>query len=109
MSMDFGENIRRVKKVDGVLDCIVFKDGLPIEKIEESYDPEQISAVAEDLIRAAIRLSKELGIDETRDLILETPTRKLLIYPLEDAWIGVLTERDINLGLLRLVLESFEA
>ncbi len=106
--MDFRGYIERVKKVEGVLDCIIFKDGMPIEKLEVSYDSELVSAVAEDLIRSAIKISKELEIGDTGDLILETPSKKLLIYPLGDAWIGVVTEGSINLGLLRLVLESFE-
>ena len=104
-NIDFRECILRVKKVEGVEECIVFKDGMPIES--QGENSEHISAVAEDLTRAGLKLAEELGIGRTKDIILETPEKKLLIYPVGDAYIGVIARADVNLGLLRLVLESF--
>lgn len=103
--IDFRECILRVKKVEGVEDCIVFKDGMPIES--QSENSEHISAVAEDLTRTGLKLAEELGIGKPKDIILETPEKKLLIYPVGDAYIGVIARADVNLGLLRLVLDSF--
>lgn len=104
--MNFREKIQKIKSVRGVQECIVFSDGLLVETLEPEHDPEQVSAEGEDLIRAGKKLTRELNIGEVKDLILETPSRKLLIYPLENAWVGIITKRDINLGLLRMMLES---
>lgn len=72
-------------------------------------DFEQVGAIAEDLLRAGVSISMDLGIPPLEQILLETPKAKLIIAPVGDLNLCVLTEAKANLGLIRIAIKKLQS
>lgn len=80
-------------------------DGLPVFQHGEA-DFEHIAAATEDMIRTGSRITRELQLGATDEIILETPGYKAIIAPVSDMFLCVLAKGDTNLGLIRLNIRN---
>jgi len=101
------QGLEKLLKLPGVLAVSTFNDGFPVEQLGDG-DPDQLAAVAEDLLRAGSRVVKELRTGRFDQIILESGSRKLIVVPQEDLHIVVLTGEDANLGLIRITLRGLQ-
>jgi predicted regulator of Ras-like GTPase activity (Roadblock/LC7/MglB family) len=99
--------LKRLLKQPGVVAVCAFNDGFSVQSIGEA-DPDQLAAVAEDLLRAGSRVVDELRTGGLDQIILESGKRKLIVVPQEDLHIAVLTRHDANLGLIRIALRNLQ-
>ncbi len=104
--MSLKDKLKRIKAIEGVVGCVAFEDGMPVEKAGSSLDVEQLAALSESLVRSTNRFCNEVQVGTLRDIILETDSKKILIYPTESLWLCVVVEKDVNLGILRLLLDN---
>jgi predicted regulator of Ras-like GTPase activity (Roadblock/LC7/MglB family) len=91
----------------GVIGVSAFYEGFPVLSIGDG-DFEQVAAIAEDLLRAGVRIASDLQIGDLEKVILETPEGKLIIAPFGDLYLCVYTTPDAHLGLIRLALKGIQ-
>ncbi len=101
------EKIASIANQPGVTGVSAFHEGFPVYTVGNG-DFEQVSAIAEDLLRTGQMFSGELGLDALEQLILETATGKVIIAPFGDLFLCVSTASDAHLGLLRLALRGIQ-
>ncbi|KAF5045581.1 hypothetical protein DSECCO2_479730 [anaerobic digester metagenome] len=65
-----------------------------------------MAAVAEDLLRAGVRITADMDMGDLAQVILETPAGKLIIAPYGDLSLCILAKPDANLGLIRLSIRG---
>ena len=65
--------------------------------------------MAEDLLRAGIKIAKDMKIGLIDQIILETNSGKIIIAPYGDLFLCVFTGPDANIGLIRVVLKSLQS
>lgn len=97
-----------VQKQPGVVAVAAFEDGFTVLSTGKA-DFEQVGAIAEDLLRAGISISSDLGISPLAQMILETPKAKLIIAPMGDLNLCVLSEPGANLGLIRIAISRLQS
>jgi len=98
----------RVEKIlaqPGVLAISAFYEGFPVKSFG-SADFEHIAVTAEDLVRAAGKLSGEMETGPVMQIILETEGHKFIIAPYGDLSVCVLTTDGTPLGLIRVLLRD---
>lgn len=89
----------------GVTAAALVADGLPVFQHGDA-DFEHIAAATEDMVRAGSRITQELQLGDTEEIILETPGYKAIIAPVSDMFLCVLTKDAANLGLIRLNIRN---
>lgn len=99
--------LRKVLVQPGVIAVSAFSDGFSVQSLGEA-DFDQVAAMAEDLLRAGIKIAKDMNIGLVDQIILETGFGKIIIAPYGDLFLCVYTRPDVNLGLIRLVLKSVQ-
>lgn len=99
------EKLANISRQPGVIGVSAFFEGFPVLSYGAG-DFEQVSAIAEDLLRAGISIASDLGIGNLDQLILETVMGKFIIAPFEDLFICVQTKPEANLGLIRLAIKA---
>jgi len=97
-----------ITALPGVLASALVADGLPVFQHGDA-DFEHIAAATEDMVRAGSRIAGELQLGGTEQIILETPGYKVIIAPVSDMFLCVLTRCDANLGLIRLNIRNMQA
>lgn len=95
-----------VVQMPGVMAAALVVDGFPIYQEGEQVDFEHIAVATEDMVRSGTRISTELQLGTTEQIILETPDHKVVISPINDMFLCVLTGADANLGLVRLSIKN---
>ena len=95
-----------VAQLPGIIAAALVADGLPVYQQGEQVDFEHIAVATEDMIRSGIRIATELQLGITDEIILETPSNKVVIAPVNDMFLCVLTTADTNLGLVRLSIKN---
>lgn len=95
-----------VVQLPGVIATALVADGLPVYQQGEQLDFDHIAVATEDMIRSGMRIATELQLGVTDEIILETPSNKVVIAPINDMFLCVLTEANTNLGLLRLSIKN---
>jgi predicted regulator of Ras-like GTPase activity (Roadblock/LC7/MglB family) len=95
-----------VVQLPGVIATALVADGLPVYQQGEKIDFDHIAVTTEDMVRSGARIASELQLGITDEIILETPSNKVVIAPINDMFLCVLTEADANLGLLRLSIKN---
>jgi predicted regulator of Ras-like GTPase activity (Roadblock/LC7/MglB family) len=100
--------LKKLKNLAGVIAVSTFYDGLPIQCIGEA-DFEHTAASAEDLMRQATKITRDLKIGALDQIILETDDNKFIIAPCGDLHLCVFTTADAHLGLIRVVLKSIQS
>ncbi len=89
----------------GVVAAALVADGLPVFQHGDA-DFEHIAAATEDMVRIGSRITGELQLGATDEIILETPGYKAIIAPVSDMFLCVLTKGEANLGLIRLNIRN---
>jgi predicted regulator of Ras-like GTPase activity (Roadblock/LC7/MglB family) len=100
--------LKKLKNLTGVIAVSTFFDGFPIQCIGDA-DFEHTAASAEDLMRQATKITRELKIGSLDQIILETDDNKFIIAPCGDIHLCVFTTADAHLGLIRVVLKSIQS
>ncbi len=95
-----------VIRLPGVVAAALVVDGLPIYQQGQQVDFEHIAGATEDMVRSGARIAGELQLGSADQIILETPSNKVVIAPLNDMFLCVLTSADANLGLVRLSIRN---
>ncbi len=95
-----------VVQLPGVVAAALVVDGLPIYQQGQHVDFEHIAVATEDMVRSGARIAGELQLGSADQIILETPSNKVVIAPLNDMFLCVLTSADANLGLVRLSIRN---
>ncbi|HZD42689.1 MAG TPA: roadblock/LC7 domain-containing protein [Methanomicrobiales archaeon] len=99
------EKLERLMKQPGVHAVSAFFEGFAVQSIGDA-DFDQVAAMAEDLLRAGTKISKDMRIGMLDQMILETGSGKLIIAPYGDLYLCVLANADTNLGLIRVALKG---
>jgi predicted regulator of Ras-like GTPase activity (Roadblock/LC7/MglB family) len=99
--------LRKVMAQPGVVAVSAFSEGFSVESLGEA-DFDQVAAMAEDLLRAGIKIAEDMKIGLIDQIILETGSGKIIVAPYGDLFICVFTKPDANLGLIRIVLKSIQ-
>lgn len=97
--------IRKILAQPGVLSISAFYEGFPVRSFG-SADFEHIAVTAEDLVRAAGKMSREMETGPVTQIILETEGHKFIIAPYGDLSVCVLTAGETPLGLIRVLLRD---
>lgn len=100
--------LKKLKNLAGVISVSTFSDGFPIQCIGDA-DFEHTAASAEDLMRQATKITRDLKIGSLDQIILETNDNKFIIAPCGDLHLCVFTTADAHLGLIRVVLKSIQS
>ncbi len=95
-----------VTQLPGVTAAALVLDGLPIYQQGRQVDFEHIAVATEDMVRAGTKIATELQLGSAEQIILETPTNKVVIAPMNDMFLCVLTTAEANLGLIRLSIKN---
>lgn len=90
----------------GVVGSALVAEGFPVYQQGSDVDFEHVAAATEDMVRAGTRIAGELQLGQTGQIILETPEYKVIIAPINDMFLCVLTRTDTNLGLIRLNIRN---
>jgi predicted regulator of Ras-like GTPase activity (Roadblock/LC7/MglB family) len=70
---------------------------------------DDIPEIAEDLVRAGIKIASDLHIGALDQMILETNENKFIVAPCGDLFLCVFTTADAHLGLIRVVLKNIQS
>ncbi len=95
-----------VTELPGVVAAALVLDGLPIYQQGQQVDFEHIAVATEDMVRSGTKIATELQLGSAEQIILETPSNKAVIAPIDDMFLCVLTAADANLGLVRLSIKN---
>jgi predicted regulator of Ras-like GTPase activity (Roadblock/LC7/MglB family) len=95
-----------VTQLPGVIAAALVLDGLPIYQQGQHVDFEHIAVATEDMIRSGSKIATELQLGSAEQIILETSSNKVVIAPINDMFLCVLTAADANLGLVRLSIKN---
>jgi predicted regulator of Ras-like GTPase activity (Roadblock/LC7/MglB family) len=95
-----------VTQLPGVTAAALVLDGLPIYQQGQQVDFEHIAVATEDMVRSGTKIATELQLGNAEQIILETPSNKVVIVPISDMFLCVLTTSDTNLGLVRLSIKN---
>jgi len=99
--------LRKVLVQPGVIAVSAFSEGFSVQSLGTA-DFDQVAAMAEDLLRAGIKIAKDMKIGLIDQIILETGLGKIIIAPYGDLFLCVFTGPDANIGLIRVVLRSIQ-
>ena len=102
------KTLEKLKNLTGVIAVSTFSDGFPIQCIGDA-DFEHTAASAEDLMRQATKITRDLKIGTLDQIILESEDNKFIIAPCGDLHLCVFTTADAHLGLIRVVLKSIQS
>jgi predicted regulator of Ras-like GTPase activity (Roadblock/LC7/MglB family) len=95
-----------VTQLPGVMAAALVLDGLPIYQQGQHVDFEHIAVATEDMVRSGTKIATELQLGSAEQIILETPSNKVVIAPINDMFLCVLTAAEANLGLIRLSIKN---
>ncbi|MDH7593022.1 MAG: roadblock/LC7 domain-containing protein [Methanomicrobiales archaeon] len=102
------EALEVIQRQPGVIAVAAIDEGFTVLSTG-SADFEQVGAIAEDLLRAGVSISSDLGIQPLEQMLLETPKAKLIIAPVGDLNLCVLSEAKANLGLIRIAIKKLQS
>ncbi len=100
--------LRKILVQPGVIAVSAFSEGFSVQSLGKA-DFDQVAAMAEDLLRAGIKIAKDMKIGLIDQIILETNSGKIIIAPYGDLFLCVFTGPDANIGLIRVVLKSIQS
>ncbi|MCD1295938.1 distant relative of homeotic protein bithoraxoid [Methanocella sp. CWC-04] len=98
--------LSNISSAPGVTATALVADGFPIFQNGSHVDFEHIAVATEDMVRAGMKITEELQLGKTDQIILETPQYKVVIAPISDMFLCVLAGKDVNLGLVRLMIKN---
>jgi len=95
-----------VARLPGIIAVALVADGLPVYQQGQQVDFEHIAVATEDMVRSGTKIATELQLGLAEEIILETPSSKVVIAPMNDMFLCVLTAAEANLGLIRLSIRN---
>lgn len=98
--------LKDLVNIPSVIAAALVVDGFPIFQYGGQVDFEHIAVATEDMVRAGARIATELQLGRTEQIIIETPEYKVIIAPISDMFLCVLTSSNANLGLARLMIKN---
>jgi predicted regulator of Ras-like GTPase activity (Roadblock/LC7/MglB family) len=99
------EKLKNILRQPGVIAVSAFFEGFSVQSFGNA-DFEQVAAIAEDLLRAGMKMIANMDIGRLEQMLLETDAGKFIIAPYGDLYLCLYTQPDANLGLLRLALHG---
>lgn len=100
--------LKKILSLPGIIAISVFFEGFSVQSLGNA-DFEHVAALAEDLLRAGIKITKEMEMGGLDQLILETATNKMIIAPCGDLYLCVFAKDDAQLGLLRIAIKNLQS
>ncbi|WAC04534.1 MAG: roadblock/LC7 domain-containing protein [Methanoregula sp.] len=100
--------LKKMLTLPGVIAISAFFEGFSVQSLGEA-DFEHVAALAEDLLRAGFKITREMDMGELDQLILETATNKIIIAPCGDLFLCVFTHNDAQLGLVRVAIKNLQS
>jgi predicted regulator of Ras-like GTPase activity (Roadblock/LC7/MglB family) len=100
--------LKKILTLPGVIAITVFFEGFSVQSLGKA-DFEHVAALAEDLLRAGFKITREMEIGDLDQLILETATNKIIIAPCDDLFLCVFTQNDTQLGLVRVAIKNLQS
>jgi hypothetical protein len=100
--------LKKILTLPGVIAISAFFEGFSVQSLGKA-DFEHVAALAEDLLRAGFKITREMEIGELDQLILETATNKIIIAPCGDLFLCVFTQNDAQLGLVRVAIKNLQS
>jgi predicted regulator of Ras-like GTPase activity (Roadblock/LC7/MglB family) len=97
--------LNNILRQPGVLAVSAFFEGFPVQSCGNA-DFEQVAAMAEDLLRAGLKMIANMRIGRLEQILIETSEGKFIIAPFGDLFLCLYTAPGANLGLIRLALQS---
>jgi hypothetical protein len=97
--------LKNILKQPGVIAVSAFFEGFSVQSFGNA-DFEKVAAMAEDLLRASMKMIENMDIGQLEQLLLETDTGKFIIAPYGDLYLCLYALPDANLGLIRLALQG---
>jgi len=99
--------LKKLLKQPGVIAVSAFSEGFAVYSLGEA-DFDQVAAMAEDLLRAGMKIAADIRMGTIDQIILETGLGKLIIAPYGDLYLCVYTAPDANIGLIRMTLKILQ-
>jgi predicted regulator of Ras-like GTPase activity (Roadblock/LC7/MglB family) len=99
--------LKKMLSLPGIVAISAFYEGFSVQSLGDA-DFEHVAALAEDLLRAGIKITREMELGSLDQLILETGTNKIIIAPCGDLFLCVFAREDAQLGLLRVALKNLQ-
>ena len=100
--------LKKILTLPGVIAISAFFEGFSVQSLGKA-DFEHVAALSEDLLRAGVKITRELEIGELDQLILETATNKIIIAPCDDLFLCVFTQNVAQLGLVRVAIKNLQS
>lgn len=100
--------LKVIQRQPGVLAVIAFDEGFPVKSVGRG-DFEQVSAIAEDFLRAGEKITSDMKMGVLNQITLEGREKKCIIVPYGDLSLCLITTSDANLGLIRVALRHVQA
>ncbi|HPD74594.1 MAG TPA: roadblock/LC7 domain-containing protein [Methanoregulaceae archaeon] len=99
--------LKKMLSLYGIVAISTFYEGFAVQSLGDA-DFEHVAALAEDLLRAGIKIIREMKIGTLSQLILETGTNKIIIAPCGDLYLCVFARKDAQLGMLRVAIKNLQ-
>lgn len=99
--------LKKILIQPGVIAVSAFFEGFPVQSMGDA-DFEHVAASAEDFMRAGVKIAQDMNAGPLEQMILETAENKFIIAPCGDLFLCVFATADAQLGLIRVVLRSFQ-
>lgn len=99
--------LKKMLSLYGIVAISTFYEGFAVQSLGDA-DFEHVAALAEDLLRAGIKIIREMKIGTLNQLILETGTNKIIIAPCGDLYLCVFARQDAQLGMLRVAIKNLQ-
>ncbi|MCX6699739.1 MAG: roadblock/LC7 domain-containing protein [Methanomicrobiales archaeon] len=100
--------LRKLLVQPGVIAVSAFSDGFSVQSFGDA-DFDQVAAMAEDLLRAGVKIAQDMKIGLIDQIILETVSGKIIIAPYGDLFLCIFTGPDANIGRIRVALKSIQS
>ncbi len=103
---DFKEILKPIMRINGVKNCIIATmDGMPVGELDQ--EGVIISATSAAVLGAITEMVKNINFGIAEKLIVETDFGKIIIEEIGNTHaIIVLTEDNVNIGMIRLTLKK---
>jgi len=99
--------LKKILKQPGVIAVSAFSEGFAVYSLGKA-DFDQVAAMAEDLLRAGMKIASDIKMGNIDQIILETGLGKLIIAPYGDLYLCVYTAPDANIGLIRMTIKILQ-
>jgi predicted regulator of Ras-like GTPase activity (Roadblock/LC7/MglB family) len=101
------KRLEHIQQQPGVLAVLAFYEGFSVKSVG-SGDFEQVAAMAEDFLRSGEKITDDMKMGRLSQITLEACEKKCIVVPYGDLFLCLLTRADVNLGLIRLMIQHLQ-